>query len=291
VAHAFWKRPGFRAVVLYPTGRVSPRQERQFACLGENVHALAVDGSFDDCQALAKACFADGALSGELGLTSANSINIARLLAQALYYFEAVAQVRARGTSEAPVIAVPSGNFGNLCAGLMAQEMGLPVKAFVAATNANDTVPEFLAGGTYRPRPSVPTLSNAMDVGAPSNWERIAAFAGDPATLRQSLRWDRFTDTETLKAMQELQRLDAEACPHSALAWGVLKRRLQPGETGIFLATAHAAKFPDVVRQATGREPALPPALAELEHAQVRSLPQANDARSLKARLRSLCRG
>jgi threonine synthase len=290
VAHAFWKRPGFRAVVLYPAGRVSPRQERQFACLGGNVHALAVDGSFDDCQALAKACFADADLSADLGLTSANSINIARLLAQALYYFEAAAQLRARGIGATPVLAVPSGNFGNLCAGLMAQAMGLPVKAFVAATNANDTVPDFLDGGAYRPRPSVPTLSNAMDVGAPSNWERISAFARDPATLRGSLRWGRFTDDETLQAMRDLNALGFEACPHSAVAWGVLKRRLRPGETGVFLATAHAAKFPEVVERATGRVPALPSALAELEQAPLLGRPQANEVESLKETLRSLCR-
>jgi threonine synthase len=290
VAHAFWKRPGFRAVVLYPAGRVSPRQERQFACLGENVHAWAVEGSFDDCQALAKACFADGELSSELGLTSANSINIARLLAQSLYYLEAGAQLKARGIADPPVIAVPSGNFGNLCAGLMAQALGLPVKAFVAATNANDTVPDFLDGGAYAPRPSVATLSNAMDVGAPSNWERIAHAAGDPARLRDSLRWDRCSDDETLQAMRALDGLGHEACPHTAVAWAVLKRNLRPGETGVFLATAHAAKFPEVVEKATGREPGLPPALAALESAPILSKPQANDIEALKAALRSLCR-
>jgi threonine synthase len=290
VAQAFWKRPGFRAVVLYPAGRVSPRQERQFACLGGNVHALAVEGSFDDCQALAKACFADAALSAELGLTSANSINIARLLAQSLYYLEAVSQLRARGVLDAPVVAVPSGNFGNLCAGLMAQALGLPVKAFVAATNANDTVPAFLDGGPYAPRPSVATLSNAMDVGAPSNWERIAWASGDPGRLRSSLRWDRCSDDETLAAMRQLASLGCEACPHTAVAWAVLKRTLQPGETGVFLATAHAAKFPEVVAKATGRVPGLPSALAALEHSPLLSRPQANDVAALKAALRSLCR-
>ncbi|MFN8011500.1 MAG: threonine synthase [Holophagaceae bacterium] len=290
VAHAFWRRPGFRAVVLYPAGRVSPRQERQFACLGENVHALAVEGSFDDCQALAKACFADAALNAELGLTSANSINIARLLAQSLYYLEAVAQLRARGVQDPPVIAVPSGNFGNLCAGLMAQALGLEVKAFVAATNANDTVPAFLDGGPYAPRPSVPTLSNAMDVGAPSNWERIAHAAGDPARLRDSLRWDRCSNDETLEAMRALAGLGYAACPHTAVAWAVLKRRLRSGETGVFLATAHAAKFPEVVAKATGRVPAPPEALAALEPMPVLARPQANDVDALKAALRSLCR-
>jgi threonine synthase len=188
------------------------------------------------------------------------------------------------------VIAVPSGNFGNLCAGLMAQRLGLPVRAFVAATNANDTVPAHLDGGDYRPRPSVPTLSNAMDVGAPSNWERIAAFAEDADDLRRTLRWDRFSDAETLDAMAALDRLGFAACPHSAVAWGVLKRKLRPGETGVFLATAHAAKFPEVVARATGRVPGLPPALAALEDAPLLARPQINEAASLKAALRALCR-
>jgi threonine synthase len=164
------------------------------------------------------------------------------------------------------------------------------VKAFVAATNANDTVPDFLDGGAYAPRPSVATLSNAMDVGAPSNWERIAHAAGDPARLRDSLRWDRCSDDETLQAMRALDGLGHEACPHTAVAWAVLKRNLRPGETGVFLATAHAAKFPEVVEKATGREPGLPPALAALESAPILSKPQANDIEALKAALRSLCR-
>ncbi len=196
VASAFWHQPGVRVVVLYPHGRVSEMQERQFAALGDNVLALAVDGSFDDCQALAKACFNDAQLSAELRLTSANSINLARILAQLLYYFEIVAALRVRGVRQAPLISVPSGNFGNLCAGLYAWKRGLPVAQFVAATNVNRTVPDFLQGGEYQPRPSVATLSNAMDVGAPSNWERIAAlFANHRGEMHAVMRAGSATGT------------------------------------------------------------------------------------------------
>jgi threonine synthase len=244
VAHAFWKRQGVRAIVLYPRGRVSDLQERQFATLGENVTALSVDGAFDDCQTLVKAAFADADLSARHGLTSANSINIARLLPQTLYYMEAVAALRRLGISEAPVFSVPSGNFGNLSAGLLARAMGLPVKAFIAATNANTTVPDYLETGDYRPRPSVATLSNAMDVGAPNNWERIEhLFKGDLEALRRFLRWGWKSDEETEETIRVLQGFDYLADPHAAVAYGVLTERLAPVETGVFLGTAHPAKF------------------------------------------------
>jgi threonine synthase len=244
VAHAFWRRPGVRAVVLYPRGRVSALQERQLATLGGNVTALAVGGSFDDCQTLVKAAFADSRLAARHGLTSANSINVARLLPQTLYFAEAAAALRRRGVLDPPVVAVPSGNFGNLCAGLLARGMGLPVAAFVAATNANMTVPEYLETGAWRPRPSVPTLSNAMDVGAPNNWERIERlFGGDLAALRRVLRWGWRSDPETEASLRELHALGYLADPHAAVAYGVLAGHLAPGETGVFLATAHPAKF------------------------------------------------
>ncbi len=265
VALAFWRVPGIQVVILYPRGRVSPLQERQFAALGDNVLALAVDGSFDHCQALAKACFADRELTAELGLTSANSINIARLTAQILYYFEAVAALRRLGAKAAPVIAVPSGNFGNLCAGLYAWKMGLPARAFVAATNSNTTVPEYLESGEYAPRPSIATLSNAMDVGDPSNWERIThLFGRDWQALRAALRWGSLDDDETRAAIRALAAQGYVADPHAAVAWAVLRRRLQRKETGIFLATAHPAKFKEVLEPVLGREIPLPPALAEL---------------------------
>jgi threonine synthase len=283
VARAFWRLPGFRVVVLYPKGRVSPLQERQFASLGDNVLALAVEGAFDDCQALAKACFADPELSAELGLTSANSINVARLLAQTLYYFEGVARI-----GKPPVIAVPSGNFGNLCAGLWAWKMGLPVRAFVAATNANTTVPDYLETGEYRPRPSVATLSNAMDVGAPSNWERIAdLFEDDWESLRATLRWGSLDDEGTRTAIRELDARGYLADPHGAVAWAILEKKLLPGETGLFLATAHPAKFKESLEPVLGREIPLPDALAELLDRPLLAEPLENDPRALKRRLRS----
>jgi threonine synthase len=264
VAQAFWHRPGVRAVVLYPRGRVSALQERQFATLGGNVTALSVDGAFDDCQALVKAAFADADLSARHGLTSANSINVARLLPQTLYYAEAVAQLRRRGIMEPPVIAVPSGNFGNLCAGLLARAMGIPVKAFIAATNANDTVPEYLETGAYRPRASVATISNAMDVGAPNNWERIEhLFGGDLEALRRVLRWGTRTDAETERTIRDLHAQGYLADPHAAVAYGVLADRLAPGETGVFLGTAHPAKFLPVYK-AMGIDVPIPESLSAL---------------------------
>jgi threonine synthase len=264
VAHAFWRRPGVRAVVLYPRGRVSALQERQFATLGENVTALSVDGAFDDCQALVKAAFADADLAARHGLTSANSINVARLLPQVLYYTEALAALRRRGIEEPPVFAVPSGNFGNLCAGLLAQAMGLPVKSFVAATNANTTVPDYLDTGAYRPRPSVATLSNAMDVGAPNNWERIEhLFGGDLKALRETLRWGWKSDEETEEAIRDLSGQGYLADPHAAVAYGVLAERLAPGETGVFLGTAHPAKFLPVY-EGMGLDVPIPEPLAAL---------------------------
>ncbi|HEX3553808.1 MAG TPA: threonine synthase [Thermoanaerobaculia bacterium] len=264
VARAFWRRPGVRAVVLYPQGRVSALQELQFATLGENVTALAVDGAFDDCQTLVKAAFADAGLTARHGLTSANSINVARLLPQTLYYAEAVAALRRLGITDPPVISVPSGNFGNLCAGLLARALGLPVQAFIAATNANTTVPDYLETGDYRPRPSVPTLSNAMDVGAPNNWERIEnLFQGDLEALRRVLRWGSQSDEETERSIRDLHAHGYLADPHAAVAWGVLRARLQPGETGVFLGTAHPAKFLPVYER-LGIEVAIPPALSDL---------------------------
>jgi threonine synthase len=263
VARAFWKRPGVRAVVLYPRGRVSALQELQFATLGENVTALAVDGAFDDCQSLVKAAFADADLTARHGLTSANSINVARLLPQTLYYVEAVAVLRRLGIA-LPVISVPSGNFGNLCAGLLARAMGLPVRAFIAATNANTTVPDYLDTGDYRPRPSVATLSNAMDVGAPNNWERIEhLFGGDLDALRRVLRWGTKSDEETERSIRDLRALGYLADPHAAVAWGVLADHLAPGEIGLFLGTAHPAKFLPVYER-LGIEVQIPPALSDL---------------------------
>lgn len=265
VAHAFWRKPGVRVVVLYPAGRVSPLQERQMASLGENVTAFAVSGSFDDCQALVKACFADRALSAEFGLTSANSINIARLVAQVLYYYEAVSGARALGAKGPLVISVPSGNFGNLCAGLMAWKLGLPVSAFIAATNANDTVPRYLASGTYEPRATIPTMSNAMDVAAPSNWERIESlFARDLSAVKAIVRAQRVDESETAAEIRRLDSIGYSACPHTAVASRALHRELRAGETGLFVATAHAAKFGEVLEPILKRKVEMPERLARL---------------------------
>lgn len=260
VAHAFWQRTGVRVVVLYPKGRISELQERQLATLGGNVTAVSVAGSFDDCQALVKEAFSDRELSLRHGLTSANSINVARLVPQLLYYTEAVARLRGREV----VIAVPCGNFGNLCAGLLARALGLPVAAFVAATNANTTVPDYLDTGAYRPRPSVATLSNAMDVGSPNNWERIEhLFGHDLLRIRQTLRWGAKTDADTESILKRLAVEGYLADPHAAVAFGVLEDRLRPGETGVFLGTAHPAKFLPVFER-LGIEVEIPEALAGL---------------------------
>jgi threonine synthase len=274
VAHAVWRRPGVRVVVLYPEGRISELQELQLTALGANVEALAVPGTFDDCQALAKGAFADSELSRRHGLTSANSINVARLLPQSFYYAELLALHRRSGARTAPVVAVPSGNFGNLCAGLMARAMGLPIEVFVVATNANTTVCDYLEGGAYRTRASLATLSNAMDVGAPSNWERIEALFGhDLAALRQALRWGWKSDLETKAAILDLARRGYLADPHGAVAAAVLADRLRPGEAGVFLATAHPAKFLPV-HEALGLQVPIPERLAALR-------PQAKPPRRL----------
>jgi threonine synthase len=283
VARAFHGLAGVDVVVLYPAGRVSPLQERQFATCGGNVLALAVEGAFDDCQKLVKGAFEDAELVARLGLTSANSINIARLLAQTLYYFEAAAQA---GPGDPMVVSVPSGNFGDLYAGLLAQAMGAPLPSFVVATNANRVVPEYLDTGVYRPRPSVATLSNAMDVGAPSNWERIfTLFGGDHDAMAAALRWGSCTDAETEATIVALDRGGYLADPHGAVGHRVLQANLRDGERGIFLATAHPAKFMEALVPALGREIPLPKALSDLLELPLLSEPLAADQAALRRRL------
>jgi threonine synthase len=251
VALGFLGVPGVRVTILYPQGKVSPIQEQQLTTNGQNIRALEIDGTFDDCQALVKQAFADAELNGRFRLTSANSINIARLIPQAFYYVNAYAQLRRLGRDEV-VFAVPSGNFGNLGAGLLAWKLGLPVRQFLAATNANDTVPAFLRTGLYQPKPSVATLSNAMDVGSPSNWARIAdLFRADPAALTSLVSGYSYSDDETRAAIRQV--FDAHGyvvCPHTAIAWRAWQqwRQEHPQEraAGVFLATAHPCKFPEV---------------------------------------------
>lgn len=263
VAHAFYGLPWVRVLVLYPWGKVSPLQERQFTTLGGNITAVAVDGTFDDCQRLVKQAFADPELS-DLDLTSANSINVGRLLPQVFYYFHAWGQL-----PEPPaelVISVPSGNFGNLTAGLMAKRLGLPVSRFVAATNVNDVVPQYLDTGRFEPRPSVATLSSAMDVGNPSNFARILALYGqDLGALRAEVLGAAYDDQATRAAIAQVFAATGYVLdPHSAVAWLGLRRALEerPAATGILLATAHPAKFAEVVEPVIGRAVPLPPQLA-----------------------------
>jgi len=246
VAHAFYGLPGIKVVVLYPEGKISQLQEKLFCTLGGNIHTVAVSADFDACQELVKKSFVDAELQQALHLNSANSINIARLLAQVCYYFEAVA---ACDYSEPPVIAVPSGNFGNLTAGLLTQAMGLPVKRFIAATNSNDTVPRYLSSGVWSPNPTVATASNAMDVAAPSNWPRVEAVLKAMGRPLSELTGIAVSEAQTSESLRELHHLGYLAEPHAAVAACALKNSLQPGEQGIFLATAHPAKFKESVEQ------------------------------------------
>ena len=265
VAQAFHRVPDTRVVVLYPRGQVSDVQEAQMASLGDNITALSVSGTFDDCQHLVKQAFADDSLRRHVWLTPANSINLGRLLPQVFYYFVLAGLAGTDG--DGPIVAVPSGNFGNLTAGLMAKRIGLAVRQFVAATNVNDAVPQYLASGLYAPRASVRTVANAMDVGAPSNFERMQSmYGGDVVGLRRDVVGMAFDDAAVLA---EIARVDREhgylLDPHSAIAWLALNRRLAdaPGTTGVFLATAHPAKFREVVEPVIGRPVPLPAALAE----------------------------
>ena len=264
-ASAFWKRKGFRVVVLYPEDRAATCQARQIAALGANVRGVPVQGSYDACQALAARCLEDRELVQELGLTSANSLNIGRIVGQVVLFFEAAAQVQALSLRDAPVLALPCGNGGNLYAGLLARGMGLPVKAFVAATNGNDALVRGLESGSFRSRPAVATLSRDLDAGAPSNWERILAhFGGQVEAARATLRWGRCGDAETRKAMWELHAAGCMPDPASAVAHAVLQERLGLSEVGILLATAHPAKSAELLRSRMNLDPGLPEVLAGL---------------------------
>ncbi|MGF1923726.1 MAG: threonine synthase [Bacteroidia bacterium] len=250
VALGFLGVPNTRVTILFPKGKVSDIQRLQLTTNGENIRAVAIDGTFDDCQSLVKQAFADEELNKKFRLTSANSINIARLIPQTFYYFNAYAQLKRQGIMNIS-FAVPSGNFGNIGAGLLAYKMGLPVQRFIAATNVNDTVPRFLETGVYEAKPSVQTHSNAMDVGAPSNWVRIMdLFGGDLLSVGKLVMAYRFNDDETLLAIEEIyHRFNYVACPHTAIAYLAAKSfaSLNQGADGanVFLSTAHACKFPD----------------------------------------------
>ncbi|WP_129716138.1 threonine synthase [Pedobacter sp. SYP-B3415] len=287
VALGFLGVPGTRVTILFPKGKVSPIQELQLVTNGQNIRAIEIDGTFDDCQVLVKQAFADQELNARLRLTSANSINIARLIPQTFYYFHAYAQVKRAGGKDI-AFSVPSGNFGNIGAGLLAWKMGLPVKAFIAATNENDTVPRFLETGVYETRPSVQTYANAMDVGAPSNWVRIMdLFEGDLKSLREMVYARRFTDSETLEGMNELaDRYNYVACPHTAIAWLAARqyRSENPGNyQTVFLSTAHPCKFPDVFPEALAAKIGTPDQVAGLAAREGRATKMAADFGAFKS--------
>lgn len=262
VAAGFFRVPGIRVFILYPRGRVSSGQQKQLTTWGENITALEIEGSFDDCQRLVKQLLSNSNHNGDFMLTSANSINLARLLPQMVYYAAASRKLSGREV----VFSVPSGNFGNLSAGLMAAAMGVPVKHFVAATNINDVVPHFLHTGHYQPRPSASTLSNAMDVGNPSNFERMQMLFGhDHKGMKASVSGTGFTDEQTIAAMRELyESYGYVADPHGAIGYLGTKHfaKAFPDTTFVFLETAHPAKFPDTVKQAIGIEAEVPERLA-----------------------------
>lgn len=253
VASAFHQVPGTRVIILFPKGKVSPLQEKQLTTLGGNITAIEIDGSFDDCQRLVKAAFLDADLSQRLNLTSANSINLSRLVPQSFYYFHS-SRMMPEGVE--PAFVVPSGNFGNLTAGLLAQRLGLRVKHWIAATNRNDVVPAYLRSGHYQPRPSIATLSNAMDVGAPSNFVRMQFLFGDDwQRMAANISGDSYDDDQTRAAIREVKSLyQYEIDPHGAVGWLAARkwRASHPGVPTIVLETAHPAKFLEVMEAELG---------------------------------------
>jgi threonine synthase len=263
VAHAFHRVPHTRVVILYPDGRVSPTQEAQLTFFNDqrtNVRAYAVAGTFDDCHRLTRAAFGDAELRRRMALTSANSVNVGRLLPQTVYYFHAIAQ-----QPDVRTCSTPSGNFGNLTAGLMAKRAGLGIDRFIAATNVNDVVPSYLEGGRFAPRPSIATLANAMDVGHPSNFERMEwLYGGDANAMRRDVAGARFTDDDIRATVRDVHdRTGYLLDPHSAIGYMGLMRQANGRAAGVFLATAHPAKFSEIVEPIVGRPVVKPPALAE----------------------------
>jgi threonine synthase len=253
VASGFFEAPGVQVVILYPSGKVSALQEKQLTTWGGNIHALEVEGTFDDCQQLVKQAFLDDSLGKEYRFTSANSINIARLIPQTFYYFEGYKQLKA--TQEKVVFCVPSGNFGNLTAGLIAQKLGLPIKYFLAATNNNDVVPQYLASGVFSPRPSTPTLSNAMDVGNPSNFARILDLYGSTWNqIKSDIKGYSCDDTTTLETIRKVyQDYGYILDPHTAVGWAAIEEDMEVGKERlnyVLLSTAHPSKFLPVYEKA-----------------------------------------
>ena len=284
VAHAFYGLENIDVVILYPKGKISPLQEKLFCTLGGNIRTIAINADFDACQALVKQAFDDAELRQAIGLNSANSINISRLLAQVCYYFEAAAQLP-KEQRENLVVSVPSGNFGNLTAGLIAKTLGLPIKRFIAATNANDPVPRYLQSGNWSPNATVATLSNAMDVSRPNNWPRVEELFKRNGWALNALHSAAISDAQTEDTLRAMNQLGYLCEPHGAVAYEVLKQDLQAGETGLFLCTAHPAKFKESVERILNLTLPLPEALDKHNKLPLLSDEMENDFAQLRAYL------
>lgn len=287
VANGFLGVEGIHVYVLYPKGKVSEIQEKQFTTLGQNITALEVDGTFDDCQALVKNAFMDKELNAHMQLTSANSINVARFLPQAFYYFYAYAQMKKAGKADNLVVCVPSGNFGNITAGLFGRRMGLPVSRFIAANNRNDIFYQYLKTGEYTPRPSIATIANAMDVGNPSNFARILdLYGGSHDAIAAEISGATYTDEQIRDTVKRVYEENGYLLdPHGACGCRALEEGLKPGETGVFLETAHPAKFLQTVEEIIGTEVAIPEKLQAFMKGTKQSVPMAKDFAAFKAYL------
>jgi len=292
VANGFLGVEGIQVYVLYPKGLVSPIQESQFTTLGQNVTALEVDGTFDDCQRLVKSAFMDNELNAHMKLTSANSINVARFLPQSFYYFYAYAQLKkiSLSASHSMVMCVPSGNFGNITAGLFAKRMGLPVKRFIAANNRNDIFLQYLQTGEYKPRPSVSTIANAMDVGDPSNFARVLdLFDGSHAAISAEISGVSYSDEQIADSLKTCHTETGYLLdPHGACGYRALKDLLAENETGIFMETAHPAKFLETVEKIIGSKVEIPEKLQEFMKGTKQSLSLSKDFDAFKTYLLSI---
>lgn len=289
VANGFLGVPGIHVYVLYPKGKVSPIQECQFTTLGQNITALEVEGTFDDCQALVKSAFMDAELNAHMQLTSANSINVARFLPQAFYYFYAYAQLAKLGKVDNLVFCVPSGNFGNITAGLFGKRMGLPVTRFIAANNRNDIFLQYLLTGVYSPRPSVATIANAMDVGDPSNFARVLdLYGGSHDAICKDISGCMFTDQQIAETLKKtFDETGYLLDPHGSCGYRALKEQLKDGETGVFLETAHPAKFKDTVEEILGSSIEIPAKLQEFMKGTKQSIQLDKDFAGFKSYLLS----
>ncbi len=287
VAHAFHGIDNIQVVILFPKGKISPLQEKLFTTLGGNIHSVAIEADFDACQQLVKTAFDDPEVRDGLHLNSANSINISRLMAQICYYFEAIAQLPKEKRQKA-VFSIPSGNFGNLTAGILAKLLGLPIKRFVAATNSNDTVPRYLQSGLWEPNKTVATISNAMDVSQPNNWPRIQAMIDKGLFDREQLIGEAIDEQYTQVAMRKLASLGYISEPHAAVGYRCLSKNLKDDEVGIFLGTAHPAKFRETVENVLGQPISLPQALVDSSAKDDLSIELENSYEALKAHMFAL---